>query len=46
MAQQSFIFMLNSKVNKELKHTENGSDIGANRGFDWSNDSYLFMQLL
>lgn len=40
MAQAPLIFMLNNKVNKELKHTENDSDIGANRMFDWSNDSY------
>lgn len=28
MAQQPLIFMLNNKVNKELKHTENDSDMG------------------
>lgn len=32
-------------MNEELKHTENDSDIGENRRFDWSNDSYLFMQI-
>lgn len=40
MAQQPLIFMLNNKVNEELKH-----DIGVNRRFDWSNDTYLFMQI-
>lgn len=37
--------MLNNKVNEELKLTENDSDVGGKRRFDWSNDSHFFMQI-